>query len=259
MSVLDSIIAGVLEEQERRELSRTELNEKILQAGEVRDPLLSLRSRPFSIISEVKRSSPSKGALATIEDPAALAHEYEVGGASVVSVLTENRRFGGSLEDFTKVRDHISLPMLRKDFIVNEYLVRESRAYGADLLLLIVAALEGEKLQELYAVGKSLGMHVLVEVHDESELERALAISPEIIGVNARNLKTLDIDVNAFSQLIPKVPNQIYRVAESGISSLEDVILARKSGADAILVGEALVKSGSPRNVIAEFLSVGKD
>ena len=258
MSALDSIIAGVLEEQERRELSRTELNEKILQAGAVRDPLLSLRSRPFSIISEVKRSSPSKGALATIADPAALAHEYEVGGASVVSVLTENRRFGGSLEDFTKVRDRISLPMLRKDFIVNEYLVRESRAYGADLLLLI-AALDGEKLQELYAVGKSLGMHVLVEVHDESELERALAISPEIIGVNARNLKTLDIDVNAFSQLIPKVPSQIYRVAESGISSLEDVILARKSGADAILVGEALVKSGSPRDVISEFLSVGKD
>ena len=259
MSVLDSIIAGVLEEQEHRQLSRTELDEKILQSGAVRDPLLSLRSRPFSIISEVKRSSPSKGALATIADPAALAHEYEVGGASVVSVLTENRRFGGSLEDFTHVRNRISLPMLRKDFIVNEYLVRESRAYGADLLLLIVAALDGEKLQELYALGKSLGMHVLVEVHNEAELERALAISPEIIGVNARNLKTLDIEMRAFSELIPKIPGEIYRVAESGISTLEDVILARQSGADAILVGEALVKSGSPRHVISEFLSVGKD
>ena len=259
MSVLDSIIAGVLEEQELRQLSRTELDEKILQSGAVRDPLLSLRSRPFSIISEVKRSSPSKGALATIADPAALAHEYEVGGASVVSVLTENRRFGGSLEDFTHVRNRISLPMLRKDFIVNEYLVRESRAYGADLLLLIVAALDGEKLQELYSLGKSLGMHVLVEVHNEAELERALGISPEIIGVNARNLKTLDIDIRAFSELIPKIPGEIYRVAESGISTLEDVILARQSGADAILVGETLVKSSSPRHVISEFLSVGKD
>ena len=149
--------------------------------------------------------------------------------------------------------------MLRKDFIVNEYLVRESRAYGADLLLLIVAALDGEKLMELYTLGKSLGMHVLVEVHNEAELERALAISPEIIGVNARNLKTLDIDMSAFSELIPKIPGEIYRVAESGISTLEDVILARQSGADAILVGETLVKSRSPRHVISEFLSVGKD
>jgi len=259
VSVLDSIVAGVLEEQKARQLSAAEIDERTSRIGIVRDPLASLLKSSFSIISEVKRSSPSKGELAAISDPAALAAEYARGGASVISVLTENRRFGGSLEDFTHVRNHISLPMLRKDFIVNEYLVRESRAYGADLLLLIVAALDGEKLQELYALGTSLGMHVLVEVHNEAELERALAISPEIIGVNARNLKTLDIDMSAFSELIPKIPGEIYRVAESGISTLEDVILARQSGADAILVGETLVKSGSPRQVISEFLSVGKD
>ena len=165
----------------------------------------SLQKNTFSIISEVKRSSPSKGELASISDPAALAAEYESGGASVISVLTENRRFGGTLQDFTAVRDRVSTPMLRKDFIVNDYLVRESRAFGADLLLLIVAALDGEKFAELYALGNELGMRVLVEIHNESELERALEVSPEIVGVNARNLKTLEIDLESFSRLIPQI------------------------------------------------------
>jgi len=146
--------------------------------------------------------------------------------------------------------------MLRKDFIVNEYLVRETRAFGADLMLLIVAALEGSALKDLHDLGVELGMQVLVEVHDASELDRALAINPAIIGVNARNLKTLEIDVKNFSSLLPKIPTDIYRIAESGIASVDDVRLARDSGADAILVGETLVKSGNPEKTIAEFLSV---
>ena len=256
MSVLDSIITGVLEEQSLRQLSSSELAERIAEIDEVRTPLSALRKNFFSIIAEVKRSSPSKGALAEIRDPASLALSYQKGGASVVSVLTENRRFGGSLEDFTEVRKKISIPMLRKDFIVNEYLVRETRAFGADLMLLIVAALEVSALKDLHDLGVELGMQVLVEVHDASELDRALAINPAIIGVNARNLKTLEIDVKNFSSLLPKIPTDIYRIAESGIASVDDVRVARDSGADAILVGETLVKSGNPEKTIAEFLSV---
>jgi len=256
MSVLDSIIAGVLEDQSHRQLSGSELAERIAEIDEVRTPLTWLRKNDFSIIAEVKRSSPSKGALAAIDDPASLALSYQKGGASVVSVLTENRRFGGSLEDFTEVRKKISIPMLRKDFIVNEYLVRETRAFGADLMLLIVAALDGNALKDLHDLGVELGMQVLVEVHEASELERALAINPAIIGVNARNLKTLEIDVKNFSSLLPKIPKDIYRIAESGIASVDDVRVARDSGADAILVGETLVKSGNPEETIAEFLSV---
>lgn len=257
MSVLDSIIQGVLEEQSRRELSKSELSERIAAIGEPRNALNSLRSNAMSIIAEVKRSSPSKGSLAPIEDPAELASTYQQGGASVVSVLTEARRFGGSLEDFTLVRDKVSLPLLRKDFIVNEYLVQESRAFGADLMLLIVAALPGGLLQDLYFLGQELGMQILVEVHDQKELERALQINPEIIGVNARNLKTLEIDLGNFTTLIPQIPSHIYRVAESGIATLADVKAAKSAGANAILVGETLVKAGAPKTTISEFLSVG--
>ena len=256
MSVLDSIIAGVLEDQRVRELSKAELDERIAAIGPVRDPLDSLRAKPFSVIAEVKRSSPSKGALAEISNPAQLAALYEKGGASVISVLTEQRRFGGSLQDFVEVRSRVSTPMLRKDFIVNEYLVRESRAFGADLLLLIVAALDDVQLQDFYALAHELGMKVLIEVHDASELERALEVDPEIIGVNARNLKTLEIDLNNFTSLLPRVPSNIYSIAESGIATIDDVKLARSAGAEAILVGETLVKSGDPVVSIAEFLSV---
>jgi len=258
MSVLDSIIAGVLEDQRVRELSKAELDERIAAIGPVRDPLDSLRAKPFSVIAEVKRSSPSKGALAEISNPAQLASLYEKGGASVISVLTEQRRFGGSLQDFVEVRSRVSTPMLRKDFIVNEYLVRESRAFGADLLLLIVAALDDVQLQDFHALAHELGMKVLIEVHDASELERALKVDPEIIGVNARNLKTLEIDLNNFTSLLPRVPSKIYSIAESGIATIDDVKLACSAGAQAILVGETLVKSGDPVASIAEFISAKK-
>ena len=256
MSVLESIIAGVLADQKSRQLSDAELAERIASIGVARDPLQSLTSQDFSVIAEVKRSSPSKGMLADISDPAQLAALYEDGGASVISVLTEQQRFGGSLQDFVDVRSRVSIPMLRKDFIVNEYLVRESRAFGADLLLLIVAALDDAQLQDFYTLARELGMRVLVEVHDAEELERAMQIGPEIIGVNARNLKTLEIDLSNFRSLLPRIPTEIYRIAESGITTIEDVKLAKESGASAILVGETLVKSGDPASTIAEFLSV---
>ena len=256
MSVLNSIIAGVLEDQARRQLSNSELEEKMALAAKPLDVLAALNREKFSIIAEVKRSSPSKGSLAERPSPERLARQYQEGGAAVISVLTEQRRFGGSLKDFEKVRGEVTIPLLRKDFIVNEYLVKESRAYGADLILLIVAALGDDELKQLYQLVKSLGMEALIEIHNQEELERALAIGPKIIGVNARNLKTLEIDQSNFAKLLPLIPSGIVRIAESGMSEPSDGQSALIAGADAILVGEALVKSENPADSVREFLNV---
>lgn len=182
-----------------------------------------LRAAGSSVIAEVKRRSPSKGALADIEDPAALAAEYAAGGAAAVSVLTEARRFGGSLDDLRAVRDAVDLPVLRKDFVVDPYQVLESRAAGADMVLLIVAALDDATLRRLNDQACSLGMTVLVEVHDEVELERAVDLGAELIGVNARDLTTLDVDPATFGRLAALAPEDRVLVAESDIRSAEDV------------------------------------
>lgn len=258
MSVLESIVAGVKLDQREREISKEELEQQIRIAPPVRDPLEALRAAPFSIIAEVKRSSPSKGVLASIERPEDLAELYRIAGASVVSVLTEQRRFGGSLRDFDAVRRKVEIPLLRKDFMVNDYLIKESRAHGTDLVLLIVAALPDPELEALYQLTKALGMRALIEVHDQYELERALSINPEIIGINSRNLHSLEVDTEAFQRLIPLIPDHIYKVAESGILTVADAQRARKAGADAILVGEALVRSSNPGQLIKEFMEVPK-
>jgi indole-3-glycerol phosphate synthase len=211
-------------------------------------------SSEMSVIAEVKRSSPSKGALASIGDPAGLAATYEEAGAQVVSVLTEQRRFGGSLADLDAVRKAIVLPILRKDFMIDEYQFYEARAHGADVVLLIVAALSKNQLEDYFHLSTELGMRSLIEVHTNDELERALDISPEIIGVNSRNLKTLEVDSRAFAELIPQIPSSIARVAESGISTREEVVFAQECGATAILVGEALVRSESPSVAINQLL-----
>lgn len=258
MSVLGSIIAGVLEDQALRQVSNSELEERMARAAKPLDVLATLSKEKFSIIAEVKRSSPSKGSLAQIPAPEKLARQYQDAGAAVISVLTERRCFGGSLEDFSKVRKEVSIPMLRKDFIVNEYLVRESRAHGADLILLIVAALSDSQLSELYQLVTTLGMQALVEIHNQEELDRALEISPKIIGVNARNLKTLEIDKGNFQILLPMIPAGVYRIAESGMSGPKDALEALIAGADAILIGEALVKSDDPADSVRQFLNVAK-
>ena len=254
MSALDSIIAGVLEDLEQRRLPMGQLLEHLEVAPPVRTCLPELLSDEISIISEIKRSSPSKGSLAPIDDPAGLAAQYEEAGAAVISVLTERRRFGGSLDDLDIVRKAVDIPVLRKDFMVSEYQFYEARAHGADVVLLIVAALSQNQLVDYYQLSKELGMKALVEVHTHDELERALEISPEIVGVNSRNLKTLEVDTQAFSQLIPQIPSGIARVAESGISKLDDVVFAHECGATAILVGEALVRAQSPSVAIDELL-----
>ena len=255
MSVLESIISGVREDEAKRKKSKEQLTQMLNEAPKVRSAHETLLRSKFSIIAEVKRSSPSKGDLAAIANPVELARTYAESGAAIVSVLTEERRFKGSLSDFQAVRSAIDIPMLRKDFIVSEYLVEESRAYGADLILLIVAALDDYQLKSFSEIATGLGMDVLVEVHDEIELERALAINPKIVGVNARNLKTLKVDQRSFERLLPQIPSGILRIAESGMSSKADVSHAIEFGADAILVGEALVRAENPKKLIDEFLS----
>ena len=254
MSVLDSIIEGVREDLAARRLPLSQLQELLSLAPAVIDAHPRLLADPMTVIAEVKRSSPSKGTLASITDPRALAAKYQEAGAAVVSVLTEKRRFGGSLEDLIAVRSEIQIPILRKDFMVDEYQFLEARAAGADVVLLIVAALSKNQLKDYYDLATELGMAVLVETHTHQEIEDAMAIEPRIIGVNARNLKTLDIDLGAFTSLIPEIPSDIIRVAESGISQRAEVEIAQSAGANAILVGETLVKSGDPRAAIDQLL-----
>lgn len=262
MSVLDDIIVGVLEDLKEREdrvpLSRVKEMEQ--NVPEAKDVLGALRNRDgaVKIISEVKRSSPSKGALAQIPDPAALASIYEAGGASVVSVLTEQRRFHGSLADLDAVRAAVDIPILRKDFIVTPYQIHEARAHGADLVLLIVAALEQNALVSLLERTRSLGMEALVETHSRLEALRALDAGASIIGVNARNLKTLEVDRSTVEQVIDVIPQDVVAVAESGVAQAHDVFEYAKWGADAVLVGEALVTSGDPLSSIQDMVSAGQ-
>lgn len=257
MSVLDSIIEGVREDLAARRIPLGQLQEAIDQAVAVRDPLTTLLNSQMSVIAEVKRSSPSKGELATIKDPAALAEQYEVAGASIISVLTEQRRFGGSLADLDAVRARVNIPILRKDFMVDEYQFYEARAYGADLVLLIVAALSSQQLRDFHALSTELGMSVLVEIHTEDELDRALEISPSLVGVNSRNLKTLDVNPQVFADLLPKVPASIFAVAESGISTRAEALFAQGYGAKALLVGEALVRGSDPALALRTLLGQG--
>jgi len=253
-TVLESIVEGVLEDLEARKVSDSELHDRVLAAPAPRDAYAALAAPGTQIIAEVKRASPSKGALAAITDPTSLAFQYQGAGAAVISVLTEARRFSGSIEDLIAVRDKVSIPVLRKDFIVTEYQVRESRAIGADLMLLIVASLDDSQLRDYQSLAHELGMSVLVEVHDEKELERAIAADSKIIGVNARNLKTLEINDGAFQALLPLIPDDVIKVAESGISHRAQVADAENYGAKAILVGETLVRAGDPALAIMTLL-----
>ncbi len=254
MSVLDSIIEGVREDLAARRLPLSQIHEAMENAAKPLDAYAFLSKSELNVIAEVKRSSPSKGALAPITDPAALAEQYQEAGASAVSVLTERRRFAGSLEDLDAVRARVTIPVLRKDFMVDEYQFLEARAHSADIVLLIVAALSRSQLKDFYDLSCELGMASLIEVHTAQELESAMEISPRMIGINSRNLKTLDVDTRAFADLIPQIPVEIIRVAESGISTRSDVQAAQSAGASVILVGEALVKSGDPISAMQELL-----
>jgi indole-3-glycerol phosphate synthase len=259
MSVLDDIVAGVREDLAGREAAvpEAELHRLVADAPSPRDPMPAFRSSGLSVIAEVKRRSPSKGDLADIPDAAALAQSYAAGGADAISVLTEPRRFGGSLEDLRAVRAAVDTPLLRKDFIVTTYQLLEARAAGADLVLLIVAALDDQTLVRLHAEARALGMTALVEAHDAEEVDRAVAAGAELVGVNARNLRTLDVDPDTFGQLVGRIPDGVVRVAESGITGPADAARCAAQGADVVLVGEALVKDGEPAAAVAAMKDAG--
>lgn len=209
------------------------------------------------VIAEIKRASPSRGSLASIDDPAALARSYEVAGAGAVSVLTEGRSFLGSLEDLDEVRKAISLPVLRKDFIANEYQVLEARAHGADLVLLIVAGLDHETLIRLKFLIEQLGMEALVETHSELEVLRACEVNSKFIGINARDLSNFETDRTLFGRLASLVPAGPVKIAESAVRSVSDVEEYASYGADCVLVGEALVL-GDASELVSSFSQVAK-
>ena len=262
MTVLDDIIVGVREDLETRRaaLPLDELKQRAAAQAPALDALAALRGAQagsVEIISEVKRSSPSKGALSDIPDPAELAAAYQAGGAAAISVLTEERRFKGTLADLDAVRAAVSIPVLRKDFTVDEYQIWEARAHGADLVLLIVAALDDATLRRFLDLTHELGMNALVETHTPEEIERAVAVGARIVGVNVRNLKTLEVDNANFSKLAPLLPADAIIVAESGVASPEDVADYASHGAKAVLVGEALVKSGTPTETLRDFRAAG--
>lgn len=259
MTVLDDIIAGVrLDMAQRQErVTLDDLKAKVAAMPSARPVIPTFKGDDVCVIAEVKRKSPSKGDLADIPSAAALATSYEAGGAHVISVLTEERRFGGSLADLDAVRAAVDIPILRKDFIVSSYQLWEARAHGADLALLIVAALDQNALESLIERTKSLGMTALVEVHDADEVARALDAGAEVIGVNNRDLRTLAVNRDQFLAIAPLIPDDIVKVAESGIRNAADLRHYAAAGADAVLVGEALVTGGNPEAAVHELVTAG--
>lgn len=257
--VLADLTAGSVEDARAREITRpfAQVQADAAAVAPALDVLALLAPTDrVKIIAEVKRASPSRGDLANIPDPALQASLYATGGASAISVLTEERKFKGSLDDLIAVRERVSLPVLRKDFIATDYQVYEARAAGADIVLLIVAALEQEELRHLYDLILSLGMTPLVETHSAEEVERALALGAKLVGVNARNLSTFELDRDLFGRLVSMFPSDVIKIAESAVLSPDDVRHYRAAGADVVLIGEALV-TGDPVATLASYLEAG--
>lgn len=261
MSVLDELVAGALEDKCDRErvTSLEELKARVALAPAPLDAKRWLR-RPdgIPVIAEIKRASPSKGHLIDIEDPATLARQYEQGGASAISVLTEGRRFLGSLDDVDAVRAAVHIPVLRKDFITTDYQIWEARAHGADIVLLIVAALDDTQLARLLKLTHELGMTALVETHTREEIERAIAAGARVIGINARNLKDLRVDVGKYTELASNLPEDVIKVAESGVFGAVEVEDYARAGADAVLVGEGVATADDQRLAVERLVKAGE-
>jgi indole-3-glycerol phosphate synthase len=251
MTVLDEILATKRDEVTmlHRPGVRDLLRTRALEAAPTRDFAGALRpeSGHLGVVAEIKRRSPSKGDLAPDLDPALTAKAYAAGGASCLSVLTDAPWFGGAIDDLLDAREACDLPVLRKDFIIDEVQIYEARAVGADAVLLIVAALPDDSLlHDLHELALGLGLAVLVETHDDAELERALSLGAHIVGVNARNLGTFAEDLGIGEALAARVPSDVVAVAESAIRSIDDATRMAAAGFDAVLVGEMLVKASDP-------------
>jgi indole-3-glycerol phosphate synthase len=261
--VLADIVAGVREDLAIREqtVSLDTLKRRAQRMPPALDPLPLLRSPGVSVIAEVKRASPSQGTLAPIDDPAELARAYAAGGAAAISVLTESRRFGGSLSDLASVRAAVDVPVLRKDFVVSSYQLWEARAVGADMVLLMASVLDQQALECLIDRALSIGLTPLVEAHTDIEVERSLVAGAGLLGINNRDLTTLKVDLGTFARLAPLVPPGVVRVAESGIRGPHDVFELAQAGADAVLVGTSLVSGsaagGDPAAAVADLVAAG--
>lgn len=255
--MLEELFQGAREDAAAREslLSLAALRDRARLAPPARGLAGVVPSETIHLIAEIKRRSPSKGELASIPDPVSLAQAYERGGASVISVLTEGRRFGGSLHDLTEVSRAVDIPVLRKDFLDSEYQIVEARAAGADLVLLIMAGLPRDKAAELLVLTREWGMEALVETHSAAEVEQAVSIGATLIGVNARDLTTFELDIDLFSQLAPLIPEGVVKIAESAVVNSQDVTRYREQGAHAVLVGEALVTGQDPESTVREFVA----
>lgn len=252
---MPDILARIVETK-HRELEQLKpqadtLRQRALDRPEPRDFRVALRrdNGCVGLIAEVKRRSPGAGAIRSDLDPVTQALAYQEGGAAALSVLTDGDYFQGSLSDLSAVRDAVRIPVLRKDFIIDAVQISEARAAGADAVLLIVRILEDELLRELREVAESLGMAALVEVHDETELERALTSGAGIVGINNRDLRTFRTDLAVTSRLAPFVPPEVILVSESGISTPDQVAELGTMGADAVLVGESLVRAPDPTHL----------
>jgi indole-3-glycerol phosphate synthase len=261
-SVLTGIVAGVAEDLTERQklVSLDTLKERARRMPPALDPLPLFLGPGVSVIAEVKRASPSAGQLASIDDPAELARSYAAGGAAAISVLTESRRFGGSLADLAAVRAAVDVPVLRKDFVISSYQLWEARAVGADMVLLMASVLEQQALVCLIERAQSIGLTPLVEAHTATEVERSLVAGARLLGINNRDLATLRVDLATFASLAPMVPDSVVRVAESGIRGPHDVFELAQAGADAVLVGTSLVSgsaSGDPAAAVADLVAAG--
>jgi indole-3-glycerol phosphate synthase len=251
--MLDAILDATRDRVAALRPHAADLRDRARSAGPVRDLTAALAAPGLGVIAEIKRRSPSAGAIAPDLDPAEQARRYAAGGAVALSVLTEPRFFAGSLEDLGAARSAVSIPVLRKDFVIDPVQVWEARAAGADAVLLIVAALGDALLGELHAIAAELGLNALVEVHDEAEAQRALAIGARCVGVNNRDLATFRTDLAVAERLAPLVAPAAVRVAESGVSSPEGAARMAAAGYDAVLVGEAAVRSGDPTRFVREL------
>jgi indole-3-glycerol phosphate synthase len=254
MSVLDDIIRHKVEEV--RSLTAacdaSAMRSEALASPVARDLVAALRNCPrVPIIAEIKRASPSAGTIKAIAGVADQARQYEAGGAAALSVLTDQRFFKGTIEDLREARSVVSLPVLRKDFIVSSLQIHEARIAGADAVLLIVAALSKSQLNELFQEVASLGMTAVVEVHEESELPTALELKPAVLGINNRDLKTMKVNIDTCARLRPLVPSETLVLGESGIERPEDIRKLRRAGVDAFLIGTTLMRSANPSETLA--------
>ena len=257
VKAVPDILARIVEQKKLELLDRKQGLEAPAEASLAgrRNFAAALQSAPVAVIAEIKKASPSKGVLAGEFDPASFAQAYQRGGAAALSVLTDREHFQGSLEHLAQARAATALPVLRKDFTIDEYQIVEAAAHGADAILLIAAVLDSDRLRLLRYRAEQYGLSVLVEVHDEDELAQALDSGAGIIGVNNRDLRTFQVDLATSLRLAPRIPAGIVKVAESGIHSAADIVTLRQAGFQAFLVGEHLMRSAHPEHALRDLLS----